>query len=189
MHKETLSFENTYKSASPKHAFLMIHHQPLMAVSIFLPHLSFFPLLSVRFHQLALLQLISCFQITRLPKGQAPLYHLPLFIPHSRLSPALVGTGVFRPSCHLRPPSPVLSFPPSCLQRPDPCLSPLLFLLHKKTESSKKTFLYESPAAANKGIRQGGGSLTRIIKPYTGQNHTEFIFSNCALNSFPSPLM
>lgn len=54
---------------------------------------------------------VSCFQITLLPKGQALLYHLPLFIPHTSLSSGLTATRkIFPPSCHLRPPSPLISF-------------------------------------------------------------------------------
>lgn len=57
------------------------------------------------------------------PKDQALHYQLPLFIPYSHLSSALMGTKVLPPSSHLKPSS---SFLPSCLYRPDPCFSPLL---------------------------------------------------------------
>lgn len=83
------------KRKHPHMFFLMIHHHFLMVFlhfsSSFLPSSSFF--LS-DFISWPFLGLGSCFQITLLPIGQALLYYLPLFIPHSRLSSVLLGTKV-----------------------------------------------------------------------------------------------
>lgn len=67
-----------------KHAFLMIHHQHLMVCLQFFPSFFFLPptfyFLS-DFISWPFLRLVSCFQITILPKGEGLLYHLPLCIP------------------------------------------------------------------------------------------------------------
>lgn len=148
MHKETLSLENTDKSTSEswrdkKHPNMPFFNDPSPTLNGLPPFLSLVfpssPFFLSDFISWPFLQLVSCFQITLLPKGRALLYHLPLFIPHSRLSSALMRTAAFPPSCHLRLPSPLLFFslflPPKT--RPVPRPPPTLLSLRPQRRKFK----------------------------------------------------
>lgn len=111
-----------------KHAFLMIHHQHLMVCLQFFPSSFFLPptfyFLS-DFISWPFLRLVSCFQITILPKGEGLLYHLPLCIPP--LSSVFCPHGDQSLLSVLSSQACISSsFSPSFLQRPDPCPPPTL---------------------------------------------------------------
>ena len=166
------------KKKTPKHAFF---NDPSPTLNGLPPFLSLvFPSSLVflsDFISWPFLQLVSCFQITLLPTGRALLYHLPLFIPHSRLSSALMRTKTFPPSCHLRLPSPLLFYslflPPKTRPVPrTPAISP-----PAKTKVLIKLFLMETPQQLVKGYDKTGTvcSETWRIKSYKGYNQKEFL--------------
>ena len=131
IHREARSSEDETESTSArgrdKHSepFLMIRPQLLLVssprVSFVIPWSSFF--LS-DFISRPFSELLSCFEITLLPKGERSSIILLCLSPSLSCLLSSWGPKSPPPSCHLRPPSPLLSLPPSSPHRPLPQPSP-----------------------------------------------------------------